>query len=283
MVGNPSTRTIPRAGWEARVHPAAASLSQDAVGEFLTAAADAIARRGRFNVALAGGRTPRSVHEQLAGMAEGRLDWGRIHVFFGDERCVPPAHPDSNFRMASETLLSRVPIPPANIHRICAELEPATAASTYEEELRTAVRPESLPPAESVSAESPDAVLFTESASRPPSLDLVFLGMGADGHTASLFPGTAALLETRRWVVANRVPQLGVDRITLTFPVLNVARRVVFLVTGADKAGVLAEVFAGGDRSPRHPVEWVRPIRGSVVWLMDAAAAQRLPFPPASA
>ena len=188
------------------------------------AAEAALARSGRFTLALSGGRTPRALHAHL--LAE-PVDWGRTVVFFGDERCVAPDHPDSNFRMAKETLLDHMPWPPAAVLRMEGERPPEEAARRYEQALRSLF---------------PDAVF--------PHPDLVVLGMGADGHTASLFPGTTALQEKTRWVVANHVPQLDAFRLTLTVPVLQSAAELLFLVTGQDKAPVFAAAFGGRP----HPV-----------------------------
>jgi 6-phosphogluconolactonase len=206
--------------------------------------------QGRImSIALSGGSTPRRFHELLAALPG--IDWSRVHVFWGDERTVPPDDEQSNYRMARETLLSRVEIPEENIHRMRGELDPAEAASDYERILGevTGIEPPSIP-----------------------RLDIVLLGMGADGHTASLFPGTAALEETERWVVANEVPQQQTTRITLTYPVLNHAHLTCFLVTGADKADALSQVFSGSSDAP--PAAGVQPVDGQLVWFLDQDAAE---------
>ncbi len=217
----------------------------------------AVAARGRAAVALAGGRTPREAYARLAEPpCREAVDWSRLEIFWGDERCVPPDHPDSNFRMAREVLLSRVPVPLANIHRLRGELEdPETAAREYEAVLRTTLRP---------------------LGDRPPRLDLVLLGLGPDGHTASLFPGTAVLREARSWVRPAWVEQLQAWRLTLTLPVINAARHVLFLVTGADKAPVVQAVLEGPRDPGRLPAQLVAPTEGRVEWLLDREAAARL-------
>ena len=238
---------------EVQVFPSSDTLNLAVVGEFERAAREAVAARGRFAVALAGGSTPRGVYLQLA--AEGqrnRLPWERIHLFFGDERCVPPDHPESNYCMANESLLSRVPIPPANVHRLLGEEDPARAAAVAEAELREIM------------------------GGGLPKLDLVLLGLGPDGHTASLFPGTEALNESVRLVTANWVPKFNTHRLTMTLPVLNNAAEVIFLATGVEKAKVLAEVLRPSPNGPNHPARLVQPTHGRLLWLVDEAAASRL-------
>lgn len=217
----------------------------------------AIAVRGRFALALSGGETPRPLYELLAEPAySSQIDWSRVHVFWGDERCVPPDDPESNYRMARETLLDRVPIPDANVHRIAGEDEPHEAARAYEQMLHAFFGvPEGLPDR---------------------SFDAVLLGMGEDGHTASLFPGTPPVTEERRWVMANHITEpREMWRITLTPVVLNAAGVVTFLVAGADKAPRLREAIEG-DTEPSLPVQRIRPTRGALNWMVDAAAATDL-------
>ena len=245
-------RTLPFPPAEVRVFSNVDALNHSGAGEFARAAREAVAARGRFAVALAGGSTPRGVYLQLAAEERNganRLPWERIHVFFGDERCVPPDHPDSNFRMASESLLAHVP---ANVHRLRGEDDPARAAAAAERDLRE---------------------FF---GTGPPRFDLMLLGLGADGHTASLFPETEALHETVRPVTANWVPKLNAHRLTLTFPVLNNAMEVVFLVTGVEKAKVLRETLRPSADGPAHPAGSVRPTDGRLLWLVDEAAASGL-------
>ncbi len=209
-----------------------------------------IAKRGRFDWALAGGKTPEALYRLLAGPPlAGRIDWTRVHFFWSDERCVPADHPDSNYRMARQSLLDHVAPPRGNVHRLRGELPPPLAASRYEQELAALAAPPGLP-----------------------RLDLILLGMGEDGHTASLFPGSAALMESKRWVVATSIAGREVARLTFTLPLLNAAAHVLFLVAGADKARALAQVStpADPDRLPAHRVQ---PVNGELSWLVDADAA----------
>ena len=218
-------------------------------------ARESIEARGAFSLALAGGSTPRRVYELLAGVEfRDALDWPNVHVFFGDERAVPFDHADSNFRMANEALLSRVPVPERNVHRIEGLGDAVANASDYESEMRG---------------------LFGDDAEWP-RLDLVLLGMGDDGHTASLFPETAALEERRAWVAANWVEKLGAWRVTLTAPTLNAARHVLFLVNGAGKAERLREVLKGERDPARLPSQLIRPHDGTLEWFVDRAAASKL-------
>lgn len=232
-----------------RIVPDQPALYRAGVEAFITAAKNSIAQGGRFSVALSGGNTPRGVHMELA-QYRNALSWDKIFVFFGDERTVPPDHPDSNYRMAKESLLSRVPIPDKNVFRIPAELEPELAAQQYEETLRS---------------------FFHLSPGLFPRFDLIFLGMGDDGHTASLFPGTAALEEKSRLVVANRVEKMNTWRITLTLPVLNNAAEVVFLVSGPTKARVLSKIVSAKSGGA-FPSESVKPASGQLLWLVDQDA-----------
>ena len=241
------------------VAPDADALARAAAGEFQVYALEAIRARGRFTVALAGGDTPRAAYAQIAstwkGWDDGPLDWSRVHLFWGDERHVPPDDARSNYRMARETLISRVPLPPSNIHPVPAALpDPRDAASRYEAMLRD----------------------FFELDPRAfPHFDLVLLGMGADGHTASLFPGGEALEEARRLAVATPGPGDGVGdwRVTLTLPVLNRAASVVVLVSGAKKAATLRRVLEGPAVEPLLPVQRLNPESGSLVWMVDREAA----------
>jgi 5-dehydro-2-deoxygluconokinase len=229
-----------------------------AEAEHLVAAArDAIAARGRFLLALAGGSTPRRLYELLSKPPfADRFDWSRTHVFWGDERCVAPDDAESNYRMAREALLDRVPIPKENIHRIRGEDDPESAARAYEEMLHGFFGPgDGLPER---------------------SFDEVLLGMGNDGHTASLFPGTPAVTEQRRWVMAQHVERpRPMWRITLTPPVINAADDVDFLVTGAAKADRLREVLEGNGRETL-PAQLIAPTHGSLHWMVDAEAGARL-------
>jgi 6-phosphogluconolactonase len=224
--------------------------------EFMAAlAVEALEQRGRWTVALAGGGTPRPVYARLAeaGYAR-RIDWRRVHIFFGDERCVPPDDSRSNYRMAREALLDHVPLPPENIHRMRGEDDPALAALAYEQAIQRLLR-----------------------SSAPPALDLICLGMGDNGHTASLFPGTAALREQARWVVPQYVEVMQTWRVTMTAPLLNAARHVAFLVEGAGKAGMLQAVLHGPYDPDVLPAQMIQPTSGQLHWLVDAAAAEQLP------
>jgi 6-phosphogluconolactonase len=236
------------------VYPSTADLERGAAELFVDLAVAAVEARGRFTVALAGGATPRPVYARLATPEfAGRIPWDGVHVFFGDERCVPPTDEQSNFRMACEALLEHVPLPPEHIHRIAGEDDPALAALSYEQELGRVFRSQA-----------------------PPAFDLIQLGLGENGHTASLFPGTAGLRELDRWVVAQYVEILDAWRVTLTPAVINGAREVVFLVSGAGKADVLARVLAGPYEPELLPAQLVQPRRGELRWLVDAAAGAKV-------
>lgn len=231
-----------------------AALARAVAEHFTTLAGEAIAGRGRFAVALSGGSTPRAAYALLAADEfAGRVDWPRVHVFWGDERCVPPDHSDSNYRLARETLLDHVPIPAGNVHRIRGEEEPVAAAAAYERDLR--------------------AFFAGNSRGAVPRFDLVLLGLGDDGHTASLFPGTAAIHERTHWVVAHHVDKLGSWRVTLTPIVINAAAQVTFVVSGAGKAGSLHQVRAGPYQPDALPAQIVQPTAGRLLWLVDATAA----------
>ena len=232
-------------------------------------AARAIAARGRFDWALAGGTTPEQLYGLLARPPyTARIDWARVHFFWSDERCVPPEHADSNYRMARESLLDRVRPPEAHVHRMRGEQPPPAEASRYERELGGGAS--------------------GSAATAPPRLDLILLGMGSDGHTASLFPGDPALAERERWVAVARTSGPGVARLTFTLPMINAARAVLFLVAGKDKAGALAAVMGragagaaaptGNTAAPGAalPAQRVQPGDGELEWLVDADAAALL-------
>ncbi len=238
------------------VYPDVAALARATARHFIAIAEKAIAARRLFAVALSGGSTPRRAYQLLCQEEfAARIDWAQVHIFWGDERCVPPDHPDNNYRMARETLLDHVPIPAENVHRMRGEMEPLRAAAEYERELRGFF---SLPAREG------------QAVGR---FDLVLLGMGSDGHTASLFPHTQALHEEARWVVAQYVDKLGGWRLTLTPPMINAAANVTFLISGADKAERLRDVFTGPYRPEELPAQIVKPHHGRLRWLVDAAAA----------
>lgn len=246
---------------EFRIATTPSALAELAAAEFVQAALAAVRQYGRFSVALAGGSTPMGLYRLLARRGHlvppGPLPWGQIHLFWGDERQVPPDHADSNYGAVRTALLERVAIPPGNVHRIQGQLADAEAvAALYEQEIRTCF------------GLGPDGW---------PRFDLVLLGMGADGHTASLFPHTTALAERNRIVAANWVPKLSASRITLTLPAINAAARVVFLVAGADKAATVARVLTGPANPVEFPAQAVQPGTGMVLWLLDRAAAAALP------
>jgi 6-phosphogluconolactonase len=244
---------VSRAAARARIEiaPDPGALARLAAAEVARRAAAGAAARGRFSLALAGGETPRRTYRLLAAPPHlEAVPWAALEIFFGDERCVPPDDPASNFGMAREALLSRVPVPPGRIHRIRGEAPDAEAAAAeYEAELRAALGPGA-------------------------RLDLVLLGMGPDGHVASLFPGSEALAETARLARAALAPSPPARRISLTLPAIDAAGAAILLVAGAEKAERVAEVLSG--RSPELPAARVRPA-GGTLWLLDAAAASRLP------
>jgi 6-phosphogluconolactonase len=252
-----------RAGRQLRikyyVEPDAAALARRTAQYFVEMAGEAVADRGRARIAISGGSTPKAVFQLLADAHQpwrARMPWNKLDLFWVDERAVPPDHPDSNYRMTCEALLDHVPLQPNQIHRIPAELEPEVAAARYETELRNTFRLEG--------AESP-------------RFDLVALGMGDDGHTASIFPHTEAIHEMSRLVTANHVPQKNSWRITLTWPVINHASSVFFLVAGADKAAILNEVLSGPCDLERLPSQLIWPASGILTLILDKAAAALLP------
>lgn len=234
-----------------RIRDTPEEMLDEAAERFAAAFSDSVAGRGSFRVALAGGGTPEGLYRRLAGPDYAHLPWGDCHVYFGDERAVPPDDPDSNYRMAREALLDHVPIPAAQVHRMPGEDEPTTAAAAYAERLRA-----DLPAAEGV-----------------PVLDLVLLGLGADGHIASLFPGTSALDSTEP-AAAHWVPSLAAWRLTLTLQVLQGARRTWLLASGPGKAAILARAL-GVAEAPPLPVQRLAPA-GEYLWLLDRAAARKV-------
>lgn len=227
-------------------------LAEAAAREFVDRANAAIEERGYFAVALAGGSTPEATYELLAKREyASQVDWSKIHVFFGDERSVPPDDEDSNYKMADDALLSHVS--PGSVHRMKGELHPDEAAMQYEEELRE----------------------FFDTPGHPPEFDLIQLGMGEDGHTASLFPNTPALDVTDRWAAQNPVPKLETVRLTLTLPVLNAAKVVSFLVAGEGKAEALKAVLESDADPHEYPSKFVQPT-GELTWMVDKEAAGML-------
>jgi len=249
----------------------AVSASREALFEaaaecFVTAAAVAIRTSGSFTLALSGGSTPRGLYALLASERHAaRVEWSRVHVFWGDERCVAPHDPDSNQRMAREALLDHVPLPNSHVHAIRGEDEPTTAAARYEQALREAFATPTGPPRSAPGAR----------------FDLVLLGLGEDGHTASLFPGSLAVQEARRWVMAERVELHATARVTLTPLLINAAAEVIFLVSGRAKAAILKRVLCGPREPERLPAQAILPRAGELRWLADAAAASGLDSSPA--
>jgi 6-phosphogluconolactonase len=236
------------------IRPTPQDVTVAAAERVVAAAAAAIDASGRFAIVLSGGSTPRALYTLLATSDYGaRIDWSRVHVFWSDERCLPPDDSASNYRMARETLLDAVPLRPAQVHRIHGEDAPAAAAAAYEREI--------------------DALFSDGDSSR---FDLVLLGMGDDGHTASLFPGLTAVHETTRRVVAEYVARLAMWRVTLTPPAINAAAAVLFLVTGSGKAPALRQVLEGPREPDRWPAQIVAPDAGHVTWLTDLAGAALL-------
>jgi len=233
-------------------------LFQTAARSFMELAREAIAQRDRFVVALAGGSTPRRLYELLADRPyREQIDWPRLEIFWNDERAVPADHAESNYRLAWDTLLTKVPVNMTRVHRIPAETPEAEhAAAGYQQEIAEAL---------GVPAEGP-----------PPRFDLILLGIGEDGHTASLFPYTDAIKESTRWVVANDVSQREMHRLTMTLPILNRARHIIFLVTGESKAAVVREILEGPQDLQRLPSQGVLPRDGQLRWFLDRQAAANL-------
>jgi 6-phosphogluconolactonase len=233
------------------------ALYAEAARRFVALAAEAVAARGRFTVALSGGSTPKALFELLATDEwRGRVEWGKAHLFWGDERFVPKDHADSNYRMAREALISKIDIPQGNVHRVHTEDGTADEVATvYERTLRE---------------------VFGLGEGSVPRFDLIHLGLGDDGHTASMFPGTRAMHETERLVVAVWVEKFRTHRVTMTPVVLNNAAEVQFLVAGASKREVVPQVIRGAYEPDRLPSQTVRPHDGVLRWLLDRDAAAGL-------
>jgi 6-phosphogluconolactonase len=241
---------------EIRILTTPQELSEAAAEEVLRDANEAVKARGCFTIALSGGSTPKSLFNLLATNARNALPWDRMYFFWGDERHVPPTDQDSNYRMAEEVMLSKVPVPPGNVFRMAAENpDAARVAEDYEKTLRK---------------------FFQLAPGDIPQFDLILLGMGPDGHTASLFPGTAALQEKSRLVVSNWVEKLKTNRLSFTLPVLNAARCVAFLVSGTDKAPALKTVLEENASAEQYPAKLVNPSVGKLIWFLDRAAASSL-------
>jgi len=243
-----------RVNSEVQILADAAAIAKRAAREFAAAAAAAVKDKGSFSVALSGGSTPKALYGMLAGDPDLRaqIPWDKMHLFFGDERHAPPGHPDSNFRMASEAMISKSPLKPEQVTRIKGEYpDTEQAAREYEQAIRSH---------------------FKLAAGQFPRFDLVLLGMGSEGHTASLFPGTKALHETSRIAVRNWVGKLLTDRITLTAPAINNSAHIIFMVAGADKAPALTAVLERVYEPEQLPAQLIQPVNGNLLWLVDAAA-----------
>jgi 6-phosphogluconolactonase len=222
-------------------------LARAAAEHFARTSSEVVAQKGFFTVALSGGSTPRALYELLADQFIDQIPWPNIHFYWSDERHVPPDHPDSNYRIANEAMLSRVPVLPTNVHRVISENRAADAARDYEDTIKQ------------ISAD--------------PRLDLILLGLGTDGHTASIFPGSEVLHETKRLVAAPWVEKLNTFRITMTLPLLNNGASVVFLVSGAEKAQIVKEALEGPEK---YPAQAVKPRNGELIWMLDQDAAKDL-------
>jgi 6-phosphogluconolactonase len=234
-----------------QVVPDVKALAVAAAERIITLSDDAKSRRETFSIALSGGNTPKTLFELLATDAYSqRINWDHWEIYWGDERCVPPTDSESNFRMAAQAMLDHVPIPPENIHRMKGELDPQQAAIEYGQLLKQK---------------------FGDGG-----MNLILLGMGDDGHTASLFPHTEALKETKHRCVANFVAKMNVWRITMSAPFINRAHTIIEMVAGASKASRLEEVLQGPPRPEDYPVQMIDPIEGEMIWLLDAAAAGML-------
>jgi 6-phosphogluconolactonase len=244
-----------------RVLPTPAATARAAAQLFLDSAVKAAESRGLARIAISGGTTPKTMFGLLADPAEPflkRVPWDKLDLYWVDERCVPPDNAESNYRMTKEALLSKVPLAAERVYRMEGELEPEVAAARYESTIRNT---------------------FKLEGAETPTFDLVLLGMGDDGHTASLFPHTEALNEMSHIVVPNHVPQKDTWRITLTWPVITQGREVAFLIEGAAKTQVLHDVFLGPYQPETYPSQLIRPASGKLTLLLDAAAAAKLPAP----
>ncbi len=228
-------------------------LEEAAAAEFLQIVSNVLSKRALCHIALAGGGTPRRVYRLVgSGSQKMEIDWDRVHLFFGDERMVPPTDSDSNYRMVYAELISHVPIPAVNVHRMRGEVPAEDAAAMYDEEL---------------------AAIFQAKIN---TFDLILLGLGKDGHTASLFPGTDAVEETLRSVRAVHVPWYGSWRTTLTFPIINRAREVIFLVSGKSKASIVHRLMTAAGPAVELPASLIRPENGNLRWMLDSEAAELL-------
>src|SRR5579859_4339044 len=247
MTGNASSA-------EVRILPDGPAIARRCAQKFVEIAAAAVKQKGSFEVVLAGGSTPKTLYSLLVNdpALRSQLPWDKMHLFFGDERHVGPDDPQSNFCMARETLISKSPLKPERVIRIKGEYpDAANAAREYEQHVRT---------------------YYKLSEGQFPRFDLVLLGMGSEGHTLSLFPGTRALHESKRIVVHNWVGKLCAERITLTAAGVNQAAQVLFMVTGADKACALKAVLEGPYEPDQLPAQMIQPLNGKLQWLVDTAA-----------
>lgn len=231
------------------------SLSRAAADQFVQTSSEAVRQRGRCLVALSGGTTPAGLYDLLGSPPyRGQVDWAALHAFWGDERCVPVEDLENSYRQVQDALLGRVPIPSVNVHRVKTELEPQAAAADY-------------------------ARVLKEYAAPPldwPRFDLVLLGMGSDGHTASLFPGSQVPAGAAAQAATGHYENRPSERVTLTPAVFNAARTVLFLVSGAGKAEVLKRVLYGEAEPDQLPAQWIKPIDGLLIWMVDRAAASQL-------
>jgi len=228
--------------------------TQMAVSLFLEIATEAIERRGAVSVALSGGSTPEPIYRALSkDSVQKKIDWRKMHLFWGDERNVPPNHTDSNFHMVNQLLLKNIPIPADNVHRVLTELDVVAAAEAYEMELKR---------------------FFPGDW---PRFDLVLLGMGADGHTASLFPYSDGLQVEDRWFISNFALNRKIWRLTLTKKAINAARNIIIMINGAEKASMVAEVLKGEDNPQEKPIQFIKPTDGQLIWLLDEQVASKLP------
>ncbi len=248
------TPVIAGSNLQIQTFPDLEAISHQAAEFFLSLTRSSLQSKESFTVALSGGSTPRRFYDLLGSDPyRGQIEWHRIHFFWVDERCVPPEHEQSNFKTVCDTLLSRVSVPGENIHRIRGEEDPEEAAREYERVIKTFWRGMNIP-----------------------VFDLIVLGMGEDGHTASLFPGSEALREEQRFAVPVYRKKPEIHRVTLTLPVLNNASQVLFLVSGQAKAKVLAEILEGEEKKSRYPAGLVSPAHGKITWLIDQEAAEKL-------
>jgi 6-phosphogluconolactonase len=233
----------------------AADLSERAAEQFVRLARHAVAASGRFAVALSGGSTPRALYARLAAPdCASQIDWSRVHLFWGDERCVGPEHTDSNYRMVRESLLTRISIPEENVHRMAGEKGPQIAAMEYETELRR---------------------VFQLTGDALPRFDLILLGLGEDGHTASLFPNSEALKDAEHLVAPVYVERLKGHRLTLTLPVLNEGAEVVFLIAGSSKAEIVKTLLSNQTNGGDYPAARIQPRNGNLTWMITADAAPK--------